>query len=44
LNAQILNKIMENTADGGDITLYGKTLTSTLLAQARRNYGVARTA
>jgi hypothetical protein len=44
LNAQILNKIMENTADGGDITLYGKTLTSTLLSQARKNYGVARTA
>jgi hypothetical protein len=44
LSAQILNKIMENTAAGGDVTLNGRTLTQTLLNQSRRNYGVARTA
>jgi hypothetical protein len=44
LSTQILNKIMENTANGGDITLNGRTLTQSLLNQSRRNYGVARTA
>jgi hypothetical protein len=42
LNTQILNKIMENTADGGDITLYGRSLTQSLLNESRRNYAVAR--
>jgi hypothetical protein len=44
LSTQILNKIMENTANGGDITLDGKTIRGSLLNQARRNYGVGRTA
>ncbi len=43
LSLQMLAKIMENTANGGDITLNGKVITSTLLNQSRRNYGVART-
>ena len=42
LSTQILNKILINTADGGDITLYGKTLTQSLLNESRRNYAVAR--
>lgn len=44
LSAQILSKIMENAAEDKDITLDGRTLRGSLLAQARRNYGVARTA
>jgi hypothetical protein len=44
LSTQILNKIMENTANGGDITLDGKTIRNSLLNQARINYGVGRTA
>ena len=42
LNTQILNKIMENTADGGDITLYGRSLTQSLLNESRRNYAISR--
>lgn len=44
LSTQILSKIMENTANGGDITLDGRSIRNSLLNQARRNYGVARTA
>ena len=44
LSTQILSKIMENTANGGDITLDGRSIRNSLLNQARRSYGVARTA
>ena len=44
LSTQILAKIMENTAGDKDITLDGKSLRGSLLNQARKNYGVARTA
>jgi hypothetical protein len=44
LSAQILGKIMDNTANGADVTLNGKSLRQSLLNEARRNYGVARTA
>ena len=44
LSTQILSKIMENAGEGKDVTLDGKVLRSNLLNQARRNYGVARTA
>ena len=44
LSTQILSKIMENAGEGKDITLDGRTLRGSLLNQARRNYGVARTA
>jgi hypothetical protein len=44
LSTQILAKIMENTAGDKDITLDGKSIRGSLLNQARKNYGVARTA
>ena len=44
LSTQMLGKIMDNTANGADVTLDGKSLRQSLLNQARRNYGVARTA
>lgn len=44
LSTQILAKIMENTAGEKDITLDGKSIRGSLLNQARKNYGVARTA
>jgi hypothetical protein len=44
LSTQMLGKIMDNTANGTDVTLDGKSLRQSLLNQARRNYGVARTA
>ena len=44
LSTQILSKIMVNTANGGDITLDGKSIRNSLLNQARINYGVGRTA
>jgi hypothetical protein len=43
LSTQMLGKIMDNTANGTDVTLDGKSLRQSLLNQARRNYGVART-
>ncbi len=43
LSLQMLNKIMENTAqEGADITLDGRTIRNSLLNQARRGYAVAR--
>jgi multidrug efflux pump subunit AcrB len=44
LSTQILSKIMENAGEGKDVTLDGRAIRSSLLNQARRNYGVARTA
>lgn len=44
LSTQMLGKIMDNTANGADVTLDGKSLRQSLLNQARRSYGVARTA
>jgi hypothetical protein len=44
LSTQMLGKIMDNTANGADVTLNGKSLRQSLLNEARRNYGVARTA
>jgi len=41
LSAQILNKIMVNTAEGQDITLDGKSIRGSLLNQARKSYAVA---
>jgi len=43
LSTQILSKIMENTAGDKDITLDGRSIRGSLLNQARKNYGVART-
>jgi hypothetical protein len=44
LSSQILNRIMENTkGEKGSITLYGRSLTQSLLNEARRNYAISRT-
>jgi hypothetical protein len=44
INAQFLGQISENTAKDASININGKALQSSLLNQARRLYGVARTA
>ena len=45
ISAQALGYIVENTKpENSTVTLNGRTMTQTLLNQARRNYGVSRTA
>jgi hypothetical protein len=42
VNAQFLQQISTNTATESDININGKVLQTSLLNQARRNYGVSR--
>jgi hypothetical protein len=44
ISAQFLQQISDNTTNEKGININGKVLSTTLLNQARRNYGVARTA
>jgi hypothetical protein len=44
INASLLQQISDNTTNDTTVNINGKILTQTLLNQARRNYGVARTA
>jgi hypothetical protein len=44
VSAQFLQQISDNTTNDKQININGKVLSTTLLNQARRNYGVARTA
>ena len=44
MSAQFLQQISDNTTNEKGININGKVLSTTLLNQARRNYGVARTA
>jgi len=44
ISAQFLQQISDNTTNDKQININGKVLSTTLLNQARRNYGVARTA
>ena len=43
VNAQFLQQISDNTTNNTQVNINGKTLSQTLLNQARRNYGVSRT-
>jgi hypothetical protein len=44
ISAQFLQQISDNTTNNTKVNINGKVLSTTLLNQARRNYGVARTA
>ena len=44
INASLLQQISDNTTNDTRVNINGKILTQTLLNQARRSYGVARTA
>jgi hypothetical protein len=43
ISAQFLQQISDNTTNNTKVNINGKVLSTTLLNQARRNYGVART-
>ena len=44
INASLLQQISDNTTNDTKVNINGKVLSQTLLNQARRSYGVARTA
>jgi hypothetical protein len=44
ISAQFLQQISDNTTNDTKVNINGKVLSQTLLNQARRSYGVARTA
>jgi hypothetical protein len=44
INASLLQQISDNTTNDTQVNINGKILSQTLLNQARRSYGVARTA
>jgi len=44
INASLLQQISDNTTNDTTVNINGKVLSQTLLNQARRSYGVARTA